>query len=228
MMARAALQSKPADLDALQAFLMSGRAPESSMGLSALDGFVTAIAVGPETIVPSEWLPVVWGGEKPIFAGPDEAHQVTSIIMARYDEIVAGLQEGGGSWTPAFRRTPESELIVTDWAAGFLDAVDIRADAWTPLFEDRDAAVLLVPILLAGGEAEIAYDMGLEATYEAAWLHAALDHIPQAVIAIDNPAPASPIRSARRTSPSGPRPRLAGATSSRSRTRRRSVPRRRA
>ena len=37
----------PVDLDALDAFLLSDRAPEESMGLSDLDGFLAGIAVCP-------------------------------------------------------------------------------------------------------------------------------------------------------------------------------------
>ena len=37
------------------------------MGLSDLDGFLTGIAIGPELILPSEWLPVIWGGDSPKF-----------------------------------------------------------------------------------------------------------------------------------------------------------------
>ena len=51
------------DLDALDDFLMSDRAPSESMMLSDLDGFLTGIAVGPELVLPSEWLPLIWGGE---------------------------------------------------------------------------------------------------------------------------------------------------------------------
>lgn len=46
-MPRAVHISEPVDLDALDAFLMSDRAPENAMGLSDLDGFLTAIAIGP-------------------------------------------------------------------------------------------------------------------------------------------------------------------------------------
>ena len=49
------------DLDALDAFLLSDRTPENCMGLSDLDGFLTAIVIGPELIAPSEWLPIIWG-----------------------------------------------------------------------------------------------------------------------------------------------------------------------
>jgi uncharacterized protein len=56
------------DLEALDRFLMSDRSPAHSMMLSDLDGFLTGIAVGPELVLPSEWLPLVWGGEAPEFA----------------------------------------------------------------------------------------------------------------------------------------------------------------
>ena len=41
------LLSGPIDLDALDNYLMSDRAPDDSMGLSDLDGFLTGIVVGP-------------------------------------------------------------------------------------------------------------------------------------------------------------------------------------
>ena len=55
--------NSPIDLDALDDYLMSDHAPDDSMGLSDLDGFLTGVIVGPELIMPSEWLPVIWGGE---------------------------------------------------------------------------------------------------------------------------------------------------------------------
>jgi uncharacterized protein len=53
----------PVDLDLLDRYLLSDEAPDNGMGLSDLDGFLTGILVGPELIMPGEWLPHVWGGE---------------------------------------------------------------------------------------------------------------------------------------------------------------------
>jgi uncharacterized protein len=42
------------DLDALADYLVSDHAPDNSMGLSDVDGFLTGVVVGPELILPSE------------------------------------------------------------------------------------------------------------------------------------------------------------------------------
>jgi uncharacterized protein len=78
----------PIDLDALRNYLISDHAPDNCMDLSDLDGFLAGIIVGPESILPSEWLPVIWDGEEPEFASEDEMRTVLSAIMGRYDEIV--------------------------------------------------------------------------------------------------------------------------------------------
>ncbi|HEV8177395.1 MAG TPA: UPF0149 family protein, partial [Gemmatimonadales bacterium] len=47
------------DLDYLDKWLSSDESPPNSMMLTDLDGFLTAVAIGSEVIVPSEWLPVL-------------------------------------------------------------------------------------------------------------------------------------------------------------------------
>jgi uncharacterized protein len=52
----------------LDIFLMSDATPDECMDIVALDGFLTALAIGPELVPPSVWLPLVWGGEmEPVF-----------------------------------------------------------------------------------------------------------------------------------------------------------------
>lgn len=47
-------------------FLASQRAPAGSLSMLALDGYLTALHVGPSLIRPKEWMTGVWGDE-PIF-----------------------------------------------------------------------------------------------------------------------------------------------------------------
>jgi yecA family protein len=144
--------SGPIDLDALDDYLLSDRAPEDCMGLSDLDGFLTGIVVGPELILPSEWLPVIWGGEEPVFQTEDEMRAVLGTIMGRYDEIVACLDTDPDDFDPILLEGPEGEVIASDWAGGFIDAVALRPTAWKPLIESDGAGILMVPLFALNGD----------------------------------------------------------------------------
>lgn len=145
----------PIDLDALDDYLMSDRAPDCSMGLSDLDGFLTGIVVGPELILPSEWLPVTWGGKEPEFQTETEKRTVLGTIMGRYNEIAACLSDDPDGLDPIFWEGPEGEVIASDWAGGFLDAVAMRPEAWEALIRHRRSRMMMMPFLLLNGDAEL-------------------------------------------------------------------------
>ena len=171
-------------LDRLGAWLASDRAPEEAMGLSELDGFLTGIVVGPHTILPSEWLPFVWGGEEPVFADAAEAETVLGAVMARYNEIIHGLQDEAGILEPLFLADAEGEVIADLWAEGFLEAVGLEPAAWDPLFSHRDAGPLMMPILLLARDPGD-LDLGVDEERLDGLLAEAPDMIAPCVVAID-------------------------------------------
>ena len=142
------------DLEELAQYLDSDMSPDDCMGLSDLDGFLTAIVIGPEIILPSEWIPVIWGADLPEFDSDAEAESIMSLIMNRYNEIVAGFNSDPERFEPIFWKRPSGEAIVMDWAAGFLDAIELRRTAWEPLFSHRRAKLLLEPLLILGDDGE--------------------------------------------------------------------------
>ena len=54
------------ELEELDQFLLSDVTSEETMLMDGLDGYLTAIVVGPRTVMPSQWLPDVWGLRKTI------------------------------------------------------------------------------------------------------------------------------------------------------------------
>jgi uncharacterized protein len=144
-MSSAALPSDP--LNELDAYLVSERSPENCMAVSDLDGFLTAIAVGPGLIAPARWLPVVWGGDTPHFADAAEEARITAAIMGRYNEIVRLMASDPEGYEPIFWETPEGTAVVGDWCEGFADAMRLAPEEWQPLIESEAARDLLVPIL---------------------------------------------------------------------------------
>lgn len=140
-------------LDVLGEFLLSDAVPDNSMGLSDLDGFLTGILVGPELIMPSEWLPHVWDGEEPIFESTEQAQEILGAIMKRYNDIVRSLDGHPDELNPIFWQSVEGDVVIADdWAEGFLEAIDLRREAWMPLVRDTMAGILLMPILALCGD----------------------------------------------------------------------------
>jgi uncharacterized protein len=175
----------PVDLEALDRFLMSDASPEDCMQLSDLDGFLTGIAIGPELIVPSEWLPAIWGGDEPVFESIEQAQTVIGTIMGRYNEILRALSTDPEGYEPVFWEGADGEVIAADWAEGFVDAIRLRPEAWRPLLEDREALVMLMPILALCGDAEDGSPLELDPEEDADLLAQAPELIPACVAGID-------------------------------------------
>jgi len=170
------------DLEALDSFLMSDRAPTESMMLSDLDGFLTGIAVGPELVMPSEWLPLIWSGEAPEFADEAEAKAILGTIMGRYNEILRQIQDD--AIDPVVWADRDGALIAMDWAEGFLQAIMLRADAWGRLFKSKRDGQLLFPILALCGDENGDSLLGLAPDEEDTVIEEATEFIPTCVIAI--------------------------------------------
>lgn len=145
--------SLPAEMEALDNYLLSDRSPPESMDLSQLDGFLAGVIASPEPILPSEWMPVVWDGEEPQFDSEAEGKLVMSAILGRYNAISSALSEEPDTFMPLFWEAADGSPVVDDWAVGFMRAVSMRAEAWDPVLQDEDSAVLLIPIGIIAGQA---------------------------------------------------------------------------
>jgi uncharacterized protein len=147
-------------LDALDAFLSSDQSPPDSMMLSDLDGFLTAIAIGPELIMPSEWLPVIWGDGEPVFTDEAEMQAVLGGILSRYNQIRHEITDG--TFEPILWSDAHGTAIGTDWAEGFMQGVALRAAKWERLLRSEDGANLIFPILALCGDENGESLLGLE------------------------------------------------------------------
>lgn len=130
------------------------------MDISILDGFFTALAIAPNTLLPSQWLPEVWGEteEDPMaFADEGEARRVSELIMRFYNDRMLSLDEDIDEFDPLLyeeeidgRRMP----ILEHWCVGFIAAIRLDLEGWKPLMEappEKEGA-LLAPMLLHGTE----------------------------------------------------------------------------
>lgn len=150
-----------ADLDELDQFLLSDQVSEETMLLPALDGYLTAIVTGPNTLMPSLWLAGVWGSSNedlaPEFADMAQASRILGLIYGRMNDIITVQQEHDGTIEPIFEYTqyPGDPHEYTDaemWAHGFVQGMALDRDGWAVLLNDPKGQAWLRPILLLGKE----------------------------------------------------------------------------
>ncbi len=112
----------------LDAFLISDMVGEDSMLLSEVDGFLAGIIVCPDMIPPSEWMPLAWGSDEPVFKDEKHAQQIFDTIMGHYNDIIHQLNQG--SFRPLYDCFGKDEIIWEGWMEGFTCALKLRPEAW--------------------------------------------------------------------------------------------------
>lgn len=147
-------------IDELDAFLNSDATPDDCMDIAMLDGFFTALLIGPGTPPPGQWLPVIWGGteDEPMAWDSDEQREhFTLLVMAFYSDRLLSLQEGVDEFE-ALVYMDESEgrsaPVLDEWCMGFVRGIAMDPQAWDPLVQtlpDGDGG-LLTPMFLYGTE----------------------------------------------------------------------------
>ena len=141
------------DLDRLQDVLNAIPAERDGMTIAELDGYVAALIVCPETILPSEWLPGVWGGEYE-FGDVDEAEATIAVVMEHYNRISRELAEYPEDCAPVLEIDPNGgETLWEPWIDGFERAMRLRPDAWEEiaLSDDEEASASVSMIVALNG-----------------------------------------------------------------------------
>ena len=184
MAVAAHVSSGETSLEELDQYLRSDHTPPPCMQLSQLDGFLTGIIVGPERIMPSEWLPVVWGeGE----LAPSDDGKVQAIVDAVLDwhaRIVAEIR--AVRVDPVFLYDIRGDMVTSEWAEGFGQAMALRPRRWEELAKSPVGMELLLPIMLLRSDASINSDLmpGLAPAEQLEAVKEAAESLPMAILTL--------------------------------------------
>jgi uncharacterized protein len=138
------------------AALLAARGGASTMNIERLDGFLTALVIGPDVVMPSEYLPVVWGkGHEPEFDSLEEAQELLGLLMRHWNAIIAEL-DASDLYEMLLDEPDERGVPGRQWAGGFMQGVAMRRAQWAPMLTDEREG-LLATIALVAGEIDPAY-----------------------------------------------------------------------
>lgn len=151
------LASTDADVEALDALFDRLAGFDDTISLEWFDGCIAALVCSPRTLLPGEWLPMLFGDTwERTFADPDDVAQATSTLMRRWNVVASQLDPGAlfedpdrmhlvpliDEYDPAVRDqllaegklTPEQAgqwpLDGEVWAIGFLETIERLPDDW--------------------------------------------------------------------------------------------------
>jgi uncharacterized protein len=125
-----------------------------AMNLEQLDGFLSALICSPELVPPSEYLPVIWGGDIVLedqFSAQPVLNNFLSLIMRHWNSIIDTMQSGE-VYFPLLLQDENGVAHANDWANGFLRGMELRKECWVDLLNDEEHGGSLVPIFTLAHE----------------------------------------------------------------------------
>lgn len=150
---------------------------ETGNTLARMDGYLTAVIIGPEILTPNEWLPSLWGDDQPDFADFEEMQRSLAAVMKRYNQILTELDSAPDTYQPILPLNADGQPEAPSWAKGFLQGVRQNSEAWLPMLENAEEAQMIMGILAA-----LASDAGWAST---------IDLPPEAISALITESPES-------------------------------------
>jgi uncharacterized protein len=160
-----------AEIDELAGMLGAGWAPEATMNIEQLDGFLAGLICSPRAVMPSEYVAEIFGGAEPAFPDPDTARRFFELLMRRNNQVATALNapverlddpraydpllldwSADGEIARSLAAAGNAEplpLAGELWATGFLQAVDLTREDWEAVPEGDEEGAALVDEALA-------------------------------------------------------------------------------
>lgn len=178
-----------AETDELDNFLLYEVDNDESMTLDMMDGYLHAIAIGPVTLMPKQWMPRIWGEVDallpPVIEDLDQANHILQLVMRHFNSIVTGFQEEPPEIYPQWSIFPFEDKEYDDaegWAHGFTEGVKLCSADWQTLLSTPQGQQWYRPIGLLG-EDDFSADQDALTRMPAQRAELALQ-IPDAVVAM--------------------------------------------
>ncbi|HLP03397.1 MAG TPA: UPF0149 family protein, partial [Opitutaceae bacterium] len=88
------------ELYELAHFLESPLVPPTTMRISAVNGLLTSIIIGPRPIPPNVWMNYIWGQGQPRWQSQQQAEAVASLLVRHLNTIALLLASNPPKYAP--------------------------------------------------------------------------------------------------------------------------------
>ncbi len=117
----------------LKSYLALAPVPEYSFTYDELLGYIFGIAITPDIIAPSEWQPVIFGGDMVDFPSIDQADSMLGCLTQVLNNAIGDFHNGKLVFPFNIKELNEIQLEqLYDWISGFEEALTLREEIWDP------------------------------------------------------------------------------------------------
>jgi uncharacterized protein len=141
------------EIERLDDYLNILSTPDYEMSVDKLDGLLHAVAIGPTTLTPNQWLPCIWGGNVkfPEMLSQTKTIDMMGLIFKRYNYIISGFEQPTPFINPIYTEVEYRNKEYSDplcWVWGFRKGVELTKNDWKPLLESEIGNKWFEPIHL--------------------------------------------------------------------------------
>ena len=145
------------DLDVLDEFLAKPALEETSMDVAVLDGYLTALLLSPQLVMPGVWMARIWDMEnadkQPLYSDAEEHARIDDLIKRHYHTLATEIAKEIPALVPVFLRG--AQWGVSEWCAGFLLGTSFDRDTWAALMEAQPEWFTALNVLGMGDDDDI-------------------------------------------------------------------------
>jgi len=104
---------------------------DAALSLEALHGFFFGLAITPETVMPREWLPVIYGPDGPVFDSDRDAQTCLGHLFEIYNLFMRDSHQGRLHFPFNYATMADEEFdLIEEWAYGLYEALTLRPELW--------------------------------------------------------------------------------------------------
>ena len=120
------------DAKILRKMLDMATDPDEALTYDELRGFLFGLAVTPDLVLPSEWLPMVFGEEMITVDSEKEGQQLLGTLMRVVNDLTDRFHEGVLRFPFDMEKLDQEDALlpIQEWTVGFNEALLLRPECW--------------------------------------------------------------------------------------------------
>ena len=117
----------------LKSLLAMTEDPDTTFSYEELLGYLFGLAMTPDMIVPSDWMPIIFGGDLPAFDSIEQMETMTGNLMEVFNNFIADFHNEKLKFPFKIEKLNDKQLVALyEWVSGFEEAIILREELWDP------------------------------------------------------------------------------------------------